>query len=208
MAELHVQPKKKSSILPWLLLLLGIAALIWFLSRRGGDEVAAAEVDTTTPVTNNSTSTNAAASGWNDIDFNAPALAYEEINDRNIAVRGSNAYGIYSLGENILFDENSETIRPDAEANLKQILGSIDKRYAGGDIRIYGFTDATGSATYNKDLARRRADAVQSWFIANGIDGARISTNGIGESEPVASNKTEEGREQNRRVEIVAKAKS
>lgn len=208
MAELHVQPKKKSSILPWLLLLLGVAALIWYLTSRGKDEVTTTNVDATAPVTNSSTSNNAAASDWSDIDFNAPAVNYDEVTDQNINVRGNNAYGIYGLGENVLFDEAKATIRPDAEANLKQVVSSIDKRYNGGVIRIYGYTDAQGGPDYNKDLAQQRADAVQTWLIANGIDGSRISVNGIGESKPVATNETEAGRQQNRRVEIVAKAKS
>lgn len=208
MAELNVQPKKRSSILPWLLLALGAIALIWFLSRNKGDNnnTTAVTSDTTT-ATQTSTSNNAAAADWNSVDFNAPAANYEEVTDKNINVRSSGNYGIYGIGENVLFDEAKATIRSDAEANLKQIAGSIDKRYNGGEIRVYGFTDAQGSAGYNKDLAQQRADAVKTWLQNNGVDGSRISVAAIGEAQPVASNSTEEGRQQNRRVEIVARGK-
>jgi outer membrane protein OmpA-like peptidoglycan-associated protein len=205
MADLSVQPKKRNSILPWLLLLLGIAALIWFLVRRNHDT----DTDSNAATTSNTATANDThtATDWNSIDFAAPALSYEEISDKNIDVRGNNSYGIYGLGENILFDEGKATIRPDAEANLKQITASIDKRYNGGDVRVYGYTDANGSAESNKELAQQRADAVKAWLQSNGIDAGRISVNAIGEARPVATNSTEEGRQQNRRVEIVARTK-
>ena len=208
MAELNVQPKKSTSIIPWILLLLGLAALIWFLTRKKDDNTAATTtnaVTTTDSGTNQSTSSNAASSDWNSVDFNAPAVNYDEVTDRNINVRGNNNYGIYGVGENVLFDEGKATIKTDAEANLKQIVGSIDKRYKGGEVRVYGFTDAQGSAGYNKDLAQQRADAVKAWLTSNGLDAGRISVNAIGEGQPVATNSTESGREQNRRVEIVAR---
>lgn len=205
MAELNVQPKKATNILPWILLILGIAALIWFLATRNKtNEVADT---TTTTTTTNSTSTNNATADWSGIDFNAPAVTYDEVTNKDINVRGNNAYGIYGLGENILFDENKATIRPDAEANLKEIIASIGKRYNGGDVRVYGFTDAQGSAGYNKELAQQRADAVKAWLSSNGISTDHISINAIGEAQPVATNSTEEGRQQNRRVEIVARNK-
>lgn len=210
MAELHVQPKKKTSILPWLLLALGLAALIWFLTRdRNETDTAAATTDTTT--TSTSTTTNTAATtgaGWDGIDFDAPAVQYDEITNKDIAVRGNNEYSIYGMGENILFDEGKATLRSDAEANLKQISGSIGQRYNGGDVRIFGFTDARGTSGNNKELAQQRADAVKSWLQSNGINSDRISVHAIGEGQPAATNSTEEGRQQNRRVEIVAKGAS
>ncbi len=207
MAELNVQPKKKKSILPWILLLLGAAVLIWFLTRnKGEDDVVNRDTaaDTVTTATTGG-GINTATDDWSNVDFNAPAVAYDEITDKNINVRGNNSYGIYGLGENILFDEGKATIRSDAEANLKQIAGSIGKRYNGGEVRVYGFTDAQGSAGSNKELAQQRANAVKVWMQSNGMDAGRISVNAIGEAQPVASNSTKEGRQQNRRVEIVAR---
>jgi len=209
MAHLDVQPKKRRSLLPWILLALGMVALLIFLTRRGNKDEAptAATIDT---VTNNNARTEGTtlntASGWNEVNFDAPAAAYEEITDKNIDVRGTNSYAIYSLGENILFDEGKSTIRGKAEKNLKQIAASIDKRYKGGEIRVYGHTDSVGSSETNKQLAEQRAEAVRDWLIKNdNISEGRISLHPVGESQPVASNASEKGREQNRRVEIVAR---
>lgn len=209
MAELNVQPKKKTSFLPWLLLLLGVAALIWFFATRNkSDDNAAISTtkDTAVTATTVPASSSANTSDWDSVDFNAPAANYDEITDKNIDVRGNNNYGIYGLGENILFDEGKAEIRKDAEANLKQVTASISKRFANADVRIYGYTDATGSAGANKELAQQRADAVKTWFQNNGIEAAHISENAIGEANPVATNSTEAGRKQNRRVEIVARS--
>lgn len=206
MAELNVQPKKKTNILAWILLLAGIAALIWWLTRDKDNDVATTpttDTMSTQPVVNNTLS-----SDWNGIDFNAPNVNYDEITDKNINVRGNDSYGIYGLGENILFDEGKATIRANAETNLKEITGSISKRYNGGEVRVYGYTDSTGSAGANQALAQQRADAVKSWLQTNGIDASRISVNAIGEARPVATNATEAGRQQNRRVEIVARGGS
>ncbi len=125
MAELNVQPKQKKSWLPWLLLILGLIALTFFLMRGcNNDEGNAAGTDSTSASTNtnNSTGTTTDTSGaigqaWGDVDLNAPAAAYDEITDKNINIRGNNNYGIYGLGENILFDEGKNTIHTNAEKN-------------------------------------------------------------------------------------------
>jgi outer membrane protein OmpA-like peptidoglycan-associated protein len=210
MAELNVQPKRKGSILPWIILGLVILALIYFLVRgcdggasngTAGDSTSRGDKIGVTSTPDDGTSL------WGDVDFNAPEMTYDEITDKNINVRGNERYAIYGLGENILFDEGKATIRSQAEQNLKQITASIAKRYNDGNIRIYGHTDATGSAGNNKELAERRAEAVRNWLVQNGaITNNRVTVNAIGESQPVASNSTDEGREQNRRVEIVARA--
>lgn len=217
MAELNVQPKKKSSILPWILLLLGIIALVWFLTRdKDADNTAGVTTTdtststTTAPVLNSadtagSTTRSTANNDWNSVDFNAPVVKYEEITDQNINVRGNSNYGIYSIGESVLFDEGKADLRANAKTNLNQIKSSLLKRYQGGDVRVYGYTDAQGSSETNKDLAQRRANAVKDWLQNNGVDASRISVNAIGEARPVASNTTEQGRQQNRRVEIVAR---
>ena len=207
MAELHVQPKKRASILPWALLLLLIAALVyWFLIRKHDNTASTpantADSSTTRPSTASETTTD----NWSDVDFDAPTMQYDEVTNGDIQVRGTTNYGIYGLGENILFDEGKATIKPEAESNLKQITSSISKRYASGNVRVYGYTDAQGSSGANKELAQQRADAVKAWLQSNGIDQSRISVNAIGEAKPVATNNTEAGRQQNRRVEIVARS--
>ena len=209
MADLSVQPKKQTSIIPWILLLLGIAALVWWLFFRNKDhQVAMAPAATDTVRSQTAAAPVNAADGWNSIDFNAPSMSYDEITGKDVAVQGNANYGIYGLGENILFDEGKATLRSDAAANLKQVVGSIDKHYKGGEVRVYGYTDSTGSASANKELAQQRADAVKSWLESNGIENSKISENAIGEARPIATNSTEAGRQQNRRVQIVARNSS
>lgn len=217
MAELNVQPKKnKTSWLPWLIAAIIIVALLLFFLRGRNNDTTNNTADTTAapaPVATTPSDTTSkvgvttpAAGDWSNVDQNAPAASYEEITDKNISVRGNDNYGIYSLGEDILFDHDKSTIRKSAEPNLKQIAASINKRFNGGDVRIYGYTDSTGTKGYNKQLAEERAASVRSWLAKNGnIDSSKISLNPIGEGNPVASNGTAAGRQENRRVEIIAK---
>jgi len=222
MAELNVQPKKrKTPGLIWLLVAIIILAIILLFQRscnNTNDDTSTATdtssnvtVGTTSPNTTTNNDTTVAgrtpgAGNWDDIDQHAPAATYNEITDKNISVRGTDNYGIYSLGENVLFDEGKSTIRPGAAQNLRQIAASINKRFKGGNVRVYGYTDSVGSTNYNKQLAEQRAAAVRSWLATNGdIDSTHISLNPIGEGRPLASNSTEQGRQQNRRVEIIAR---
>ena len=69
-------------------------------------------------------------------------------------------------------------------------------------VRVEGHTDAVGNDAYNQSLSQRRADAVKAYLESKGIAGSRIDSTGLGESKPVADNETEEGRAENRRVEI------
>lgn len=144
---------------------------------------------------------------WNDIDvIGAPAAKYDEITDKGITVRGNENYGVYDLEENVLFNTGEATIRPDAEARLKSIAGSIKQRYDGGRVRIYGFTDASGSAQANQQLSQQRAEAVRMWLQSNAsMPADRLSIQAMGESGAVATNTTEAGKQQNRRVQIVAR---
>jgi outer membrane protein OmpA-like peptidoglycan-associated protein len=208
MAEIEVQPKKKTSFLPWLLLGLGLIALIFFLVRGNDhdDDISATRVTTDTLSTASGNAAMSNRDAWNDVDFNAPEVRYDEVTNRNITVKGNDNYGIYGIGEDILFDSDKSTIRKGAEQDLQQIAASINKRYNSGDIRIYGYTDAQGSAGYNKELAEQRADAVRNWLMQQGnVEDRRISVHPVGESDPTASNATAQGRQQNRRVTIVAR---
>ena len=213
MANLDVQPKKKSSWLPWLIAAI-ILLLLILLLRHGCNKTnnVAGTTDTTTAVApanagSVATTTPANTNGdWSNIDRNAPIASYGEISDKNISVRGNDNYGIYSLGEDVLFETGNSNIRNDAAKNLKQITASINQRFKGGDIRVYGYTDSVGSKDYNKDLAQQRAEAVRTWLATTGgMDSSKISINAIGEGQPVATNATEKGRQQNRRVEVVAR---
>lgn len=204
MANLDVEPKKKSSILPWIIAAIAVILIILLLTKGcNRDKDTAVATDTTAAAANTMSTVD---TSWGDVDFNAPPANYEEITDTSINVRGNSNYGIYGLGENILFDHGQATIKTSAEANLKQIAASIEKRYNGGNIRIYGFTDSTGTEAVNKELAEKRAEAVRNWLVTNGkIANDKISLHPVGEAQPTATNATAEGRQLNRRVEIVAK---
>jgi outer membrane protein OmpA-like peptidoglycan-associated protein len=109
---------------------------------------------------------------------------------------------VLSLGSNVLFDTGRDTLKPGADAQLGR-LGQFMQSHANLKVRIEGFTDSVGSDSYNDDLSQRRADAVARALESHGVDASHIVAVGRGKSLPVASNDTPEGRQQNRRVDVV-----
>ena len=103
--------------------------------------------------------------------------------------------------EGLLFGFDSDEITPAARDNLRKFAGSLAK-YPNTRTLIVGHTDAVGSTAYNMDLSNRRALSAANFITGEGIDRTRISTAGRGETEPIATNDTEDGRRQNRRIEI------
>ena len=101
----------------------------------------------------------------------------------------------------ILFDFNSADLRPAARDNLVELAQSL-KEYPNTDAMIVGHTDAVGSDDYNLGLSQRRAESAVQYLVSQGISRSRLTTIGKGEREPVASNDTDYGRQQNRRVEV------
>jgi len=101
----------------------------------------------------------------------------------------------------ILFETNSSNLQSVARANIES-LAKVLKKYPDTNILIEGDTDNTGTEEYNQKLSERRAQAVADYQKNLGVDGSRISTVGLGELNPIASNDTDYGREQNRRVEV------
>ena len=100
----------------------------------------------------------------------------------------------------LLFDVDSETIKGDARRNLDALAASLAK-YPKSDLMIVGHTDATGTDSYNMALSRRRATSASGYLRSHGV--ARgIKALGRGETEPIATNESDDGRQQNRRVEI------
>lgn len=113
------------------------------------------------------------------------------------------------LSADVLFDFDKADIRRDAHAALKQAADIIREK-ARGPVRIEGHTDSKGSASYNQKLSERRANSVKDWFVSKeGLKDVKFDTKGIAARKPVASNTKPdgsddpEGRQMNRRVEIV-----
>jgi outer membrane protein OmpA-like peptidoglycan-associated protein len=93
-------------------------------------------------------------------------------------------------------------LAPAAKDTLNQEVVSELSANPGQTVRIEGHTDAVGNDAYNQSLSQKRAEAVKEYLVSKGIAGSRIETTGFGESKPVASNDTAEGRAENRRVEL------
>ena len=108
---------------------------------------------------------------------------------------------VVTMRDKILFDVNSANIKPEAEASLQRIADVL-KKYPKTNITVAGYTDSTGSDSYNQSLSERRANSVKFALVSDGVDGSRATSAGFGKSNPVASNETTEGRAQNRRVEL------
>lgn len=107
-----------------------------------------------------------------------------------------------TMGQDILFATDSFMVRPDQRYNLQAIAQNL-VRYPKSRIEIVGHTDSDGEAAYNQALSERRAIAVRDVLMASGVPAARLSAYGRGEEQPVASNLTAAGKQQNRRVEII-----
>jgi outer membrane protein OmpA-like peptidoglycan-associated protein len=101
----------------------------------------------------------------------------------------------------ILFPVNSAQLQPAGQQNLRDLAASL-REYEGTEVLVVGHTDSTGDEAYNQALSERRADAARNFLIGAGLEASRVRAIGRGELEPVASNDTEAGRQQNRRVEI------
>ena len=129
-------------------------------------------------------------------------LKLTEIKNPGIAVRGDSSYAVYSLDEAVLFDTDKAAIKPDAAATLDEIVASIGQRYQGKAVEVAGFADSRGDAKYNMQLGQERANAVKTYLVGKGMAASRVSTESFGEEQPVASNATPAGRQENRRVEI------
>ena len=101
----------------------------------------------------------------------------------------------------LLFGLDSAVVRPAAQENLRNLAANLGK-YPDTDLLIVGHTDSTGTESYNLALSKRRAMAVSDFLVADGVARTRLRMDGRGELEPVASNDSDDGRQQNRRVEV------
>ncbi len=105
----------------------------------------------------------------------------------------------------ILFDVGSYKLKEEAKNNIKE-LSKVLQKYDDTNVLIEGHTDDTGSDELNMKLSEQRADAVGDYAKSLGVLGSRMAIKGYGESQPIADNKTESGRRDNRRVEIAIMA--
>ena len=108
---------------------------------------------------------------------------------------------VLTLGD-VLFETGKADLRPGALRNLYPLVTFLQKDPE-RRVLIEGHTDNVGSDAYNLDLSQRRADAVRDFLLQNGVNAAQMSTRGYGKASPVAPNNTAEGRQQNRRVELI-----
>jgi outer membrane protein OmpA-like peptidoglycan-associated protein len=107
-----------------------------------------------------------------------------------------------TMAQDVLFATNSYTVLPAQQQNLFSLAQNL-QRYPNSRVEVIGHTDSTGDASFNQSLSERRAGAVRDVISAGGVHPNRLSAFGRGESQPIATNMTPEGRAQNRRVEII-----
>lgn len=112
---------------------------------------------------------------------------------------------IVEFNEKILFGFDQSALNSSAKNNLDNLVTVLND-YPNTNIEVQGHTDSKGTEAYNMGLSQRRAGTVASYLLQQGIASGRISTKGYGETAPVASNDTEDGRAQNRRVDFVITA--
>lgn len=108
---------------------------------------------------------------------------------------------LITFNSGLLFETNSAGLQGATKTNL-DALSSTLKKYDDTAILIEGHTDNTGEDNYNQSLSERRAESVESYLGAKGVSKSRITTKGYGEVQPLSSNDSDAGRQQNRRVEV------
>lgn len=124
------------------------------------------------------------------------------LGNNNVQIVNTGDRLIVTLPQDILFATDSTAVRPDLQRDLGAVAGNL-QAYPNSTIQVIGHTDSDGEAAYNQQLSEGRARAVANVLINNGVSGARIQSFGRGESQPIASNLSAQGKAQNRRVEIV-----
>ncbi len=138
---------------------------------------------------------------WGDTKLNAIAgswlASYEELIIEEETVKVGETIQL----RNVFFAFNKADLLPTSHDELNKVIDFM-KKNASVEIEVSGHTDNKGADDYNMDLSQKRAESVKTYLTSNGIDGSRIASKGYGETKPIATNSTEYGREQNRRVEF------
>ena len=120
----------------------------------------------------------------------------------NIGVVNTGDQLVVTMPNDILFATDSTAVSAALRSDLSIVANSLN-RYPNTTVNVVGHTDNVGAASYNYDLSTRRAQAVAQILAVNGVSQSRLRTVGRGEDQPIATNLTAEGRQQNRRVEII-----
>lgn len=124
-----------------------------------------------------------------------------QLRSSGVSISRSGNQIVLNMPSNITFAIDKATVQPEFVETLAAVA-LVLKKYNKTVVDVYGFTDSSGSDSYNIDLSQRRAVAVATRLANNGVDQRRFYIEGRGKADPVASNATEAGRAQNRRVEI------
>lgn len=124
------------------------------------------------------------------------------LTNSNIQVINTGSYLKVVMPQGILFATDSATVSSALYPDLGALAQNL-REYPNSSVQVVGHTDNTGSASYNLALSQRRAQAVAGVLQSSGVGAARVRAIGKGDSEPVATNLTAEGRQQNRRVEVL-----
>ncbi|WP_058910527.1 OmpA family lipoprotein [Entomohabitans teleogrylli] len=125
----------------------------------------------------------------------------QKMQGTGVSVTRSGDNIILNMPNNVTFDSNASNLKP-AGANTLTGVALVLKEYDKTAVNVVGHTDSTGGSDLNQRLSQQRADSVASSLITQGVAGNRIRAAGVGPANPIASNSTQEGRAQNRRVEI------
>jgi outer membrane protein OmpA-like peptidoglycan-associated protein len=138
-------------------------------------------------------------------NFDIPAAAGYQEYSKDIPLKNI-AVGTKIVLRNIFFDFDKATLRPESTYELERLIQLL-KDVPTMHIEIGGHTDSKGADDYNMKLSASRAQSVLDYLAAHGIDKARLTSKGYGETKPMASNDTDEGRQLNRRTEFEIKSK-
>ncbi len=109
---------------------------------------------------------------------------------------------LVAFDSGILFGFDSSSLKTEARANLGDLARVLADDSGGYQLLVAGHTDSVGREAYNRSLSERRAQAAADFLLGRGMSSGQVRTQGLGESEPVASNETEAGQEDNRRGEV------
>jgi len=208
-------PEEQTSGVRWLWpALVALAAIALFLGTRAKHSVPAPVADTTTARSRAAAGEVAELSSGivqlrlpNDNVLSVPASSAEAklVAFLNDSTRSADDTSWIVL-DRVHFETNSAKLDPDAEAQAKNI-SDILKAYPHAVAKIGGYTDSTGSDAANLRLSRSRAESAQASVEHNGLAATRVTADGFGSKDPVASNSTDDGKAQNRRVALLVVSK-